>query len=355
MAGWIDEVKSGVEARLAEVFAADRARLERIAPEAKELVDGVESLTMRGGKRLRPAVLFAAYRAVRPEGGLGEVVDACAGLELLQSYLLIHDDWMDGDEERRGGPSVHAHLRERHGDAQLGASLAVLAGNLGCASSWRLFENATGGAAREGAARHGAATDDPAVRAEAFAVVLRMHEEVLVGQQLDLLAVEDVSRMQRLKTGSYTLRGPIALGAALAGASEAQKQALDRFATPLGEAFQMRDDLLGTFGDSRATGKPAGNDLRAGKRTALVAAAESRCSEGELAPLRAVLGDAEASEADVRAAMALMERCGARAAVEARLDALLAEACAALGDAPLAAVGVTMLRELAERIGHRRA
>jgi len=235
---------------------------------------------------------------------------------------------------------VHASLGARHGDAHLGASLSILAGNLACAQSWRLFEGAAG---------------DAALRERAFRVVMRMHEEVLIGQELDLLAVEDVSRMQQLKTGSYTLRGPIALGAALGGANEAQERALDRFATPLGEAFQMRDDLLGTFGDTRSTGKPAGNDLRAGKRTALIAAAEARCTAADLAPLHAVLGDARATDADVRRAIELLDRSGARVAAEERLDALLGEARAPLAGAPLSAPGVAMLGDLADKLAHRRA
>lgn len=333
MSGWLSEVKGAVEARLNMFFEDERARLVAIAPEAAQLAHGIESLTMRGGKRLRPAVLFAGYKAVRPEGGIGDVIDACAGLELLQSYLLIHDDWMDGDDERRGGPAVHAMFRESLGDAHLGASLAILAGNLACAQSWRLFGS------------------DP----EVLAVVMRMHEEVLVGQQLDLMAVEDVSRMHQLKTGSYTLRGPMALGAALGGASDAEKDALNRLATPLGEAFQMRDDLLGTFGDPKDTGKPAGNDLRAGKHNALIAAAEKSASFETLAPVRAVLGDASASAAAVEAAIEVLEASGAREAVESRLVALLDEARGVLAEAPLQAPGSTMLRELTERLAYRSA
>lgn len=330
MSGWASEVAAGVERRLVEHFTEERARLSAIAPEGEILHGAVEALTMRGGKRLRPALLYASYRAVRPEGGLGDVIDACAGLEVLQTYLLIHDDWMDGDETRRGGPSAHAALRARFAP-RLADSLAILAGNLACAWSWRLF----GG--------------DPRVRE----VVLRMHEEVLVGQALDLMAVEDVARMHRLKTGSYTLRGPMALGAVLGGASDAALAALDALAVPLGEAFQLRDDLLGTFGDPRDTGKPAGNDLRAGKRTALVLAAQK--SGAPLAELDAVLGVADAPDAAIDAARALLTRVGARRAVEQRLDALLAEARAILARAPLADPGRAMLGELADRLAYRAA
>jgi geranylgeranyl diphosphate synthase type I len=267
---------------------------------------------------------------------LADIVHAGAALELLQSYLLIHDDWMDGDDERRGGPSVHAALRaRREGNVHLADALAILAGDLACAQSWRLLSRASA---------------DGAVRAEAFDVMLRMHEEVIVGQQLDLIGAPDVSRMHQLKTGSYTVRGPLALGAVLGGATEAQREALHRFGSPLGEAFQMRDDLLGAFGDPRETGKPAGNDLRAGKHNALIRAAEERAGEDELAPVRNVLGRADASDGDVRAALDVLERVGARAAVEERLRALVDEALATLEGAPLSEPGVSMLRELAERL-----
>ena len=330
MNGWASEVKAGVEERLHAFFVTERARAIAIAPEAEALHEAVRSLTMRGGKRLRPAVLYAAYRSVTQSGGLGDVVDAGAGLEVLQSYLLIHDDWMDGDDERRGGPSVHAAFGADH-DAHQAASLAILAGNLACAWSWRLFGS------------------DPAV----LEVVQRMHEEVLIGQQLDLLAVEDVSRMQQLKTGSYTLRGPMALGAVLGGATAAQARSLTSFATPLGEAFQIRDDLLGTFGDPSDTGKSAGNDLRAGKRTALVLAAEQ--TGAELSALASVFGVADATDEAVASARALLERVGAKQTVEERLAKLLDQARAELDGAPLAEPGVTMLRELADKLAYRSA
>ena len=337
VAGWLSEVKSGVETRLDEFFHVERERLTALAPEAAELVDAIEDFTMRGGKRFRPALAFAAYRSVRPHGALQDVVDACAALELLQSYLLIHDDWMDGDEERRGGPAVHALLRQRH-ETQRADSLAILAGDLACAQSWRLVVGRA---------------SDPATRADALAVMLRMHEEVIVGQELDLLAAPDVSRMHQLKTGSYTVRGPLALGAVLGRASDAQRDALNRFGTPIGEAFQMRDDLLGAFGDPRETGKPAGNNFRAGKHNALIVAAEERCKKSQLAPLHAVLGRADASDDEVSAALELLVSSGAKDAVETKLTRLLDDALTVLDDAPLEDPGRSMLRELAERLAVR--
>jgi geranylgeranyl diphosphate synthase type I len=335
---FLDQVRTAVDARLVKFFADRRAELSVSAPEAMMLLDGLEELTMRGGKRLRPAVLVAAQRAIRPFGPLTEVISACAGLEVLQSYLLIHDDWMDGDEERRGGPSVHVLLGKRVGNRHLGDALAILSGDLGSAYAWDLVMESAALA--------------PSPQAS-LAVFSRMQRDVVFGQALDLTGSLDVTRMQQLKTGSYTVDGPLALGATLAGASKEQLTALARFGAPVGEAFQMRDDLLGTFGDPAVTGKPVGNDLRVGKRTALVREAETSIAEAARAPLTRVLGRADATDAEIRDAMTFLESSGARARVEARLDALMADADAVLEAAPISEEGKTLLRAIALKIAQR--
>lgn len=336
--GWLEEVRREIDARLVRFFEEERTSAKALAPEALELVEAVAALTVRGGKRLRPAVTVAAFRSVAPERDWRETLDAGAALELLQSYLLIHDDWMDGDDQRRGGPAVHAALAKKLGDAHLGASLAVLAGDLGSAYAQRLVLGSLPYAR------------DAAAVLDAF---VRMQVEVVMGQSLDLLASPDVSRMQQLKTGSYTVEGPLRLGARIGGASAQQMRALEAFGTPLGEAFQVRDDLLGTFGDPRATGKPAGNDLRAGKRTALVRECEHLLSESERAPLTRVLGRKDATDEEVAAATELFVRSGARKNVEQRLSELLERAQAALEGGGLADPGRSMLREIAGALAIR--
>jgi geranylgeranyl diphosphate synthase type I len=160
-----------------------------------------------------------------------------------------------------------------------------------------------------------------------------------------------VESMHDLKTGSYTVRGPLGIGAVLAGATPDQRAALDRFAAPLGVAFQLRDDLLGTFGDPRATGKPAGNDVRRGKRTALVAAL---ADDADARPLmKRAFGVADASDADVAALVARMEASGARARVEERLRELLAHAERELTAAPLGATGKAWLNGAVKALGER--
>jgi len=149
-----------------------------------------------------------------------------------------------------------------------------------------------------------------------------------------------VRQVHLLKTASYTVRGPVGMGARLAGASDLQVAALVAFATPLGVAFQLRDDVLGTFGDATAMGKPAGSDLRAGKRTALVVHA---LKEPGGAAVSAVLGQADASEAQIAAAVRVLEESGARRAVEAEITSLVTEAREALVSAQLTPAGRALL------------
>jgi len=266
------------------------------------------------------------------------VIAIGAAIELLQTYFLIQDDWMDDDEERRGGPSVHTTLTRAHGNAKLGASLAILAADLAVGFAFELLHAAAFPAAR---------------RIEAYKAFTAMHFEVVCGQQLDLFGHGDVTLTHHLKTGSYTVRGPLTLGALLGDASAPQLTALERFGKPLGIAFQLRDDLLGTFGDTRTTGKPAGHDLREGKNTALVVEARALLQGAARERLDGVLGNQAATATQLQEVAQSLEECGARGRVEARLDAHLDEARAALDTAPLRPAGVAMLNELLGRITHR--
>jgi geranylgeranyl diphosphate synthase type I len=338
-ARWVEGVVARVDARLEAFFASSRERARQTSPEALELVDAVADLTMRGGKRLRPAALYAGFRAARADGDPGRTLDVSAALELLQTYFLIQDDWMDGDEQRRGGPSVHVALGRKRRDPHLGASLAMLAADLASGFAWELASGAAFPAGR---------------REEALAAFGRMHFEVVCGQQLDLLGHDDVALVHQLKTGSYTVRGPLCLGALLADASAEQLTALERFGAPLGLAFQLRDDWLGAFGQRDTLGKPVGNDLRAGKHTALVAEARTLMSAADVGQLDAVFGNAHASDEAVARATAVLRSSGASERIEAQLSTLLADARSALRGAPLSAEGGAMLSELADKVVRRK-
>lgn len=337
-APWLTAVRDRVDARLLRFFEDKQRDARATSPIADELSNAVAALTLRGGKRLRAAALEAGFRAVAGSDDPARTVDAQAAIELLQSYLLIQDDWMDGDLERRGGPSVHAAFTSAHGDPSLGASLAILAADVAAGFAWELI----------------AAAPFPELRLrEALGAFGRMHYEVVCGQHLDLLGHPDVSLVHELKTGSYTVRGPLALGALLGDASAAQLSALERFGRPLGLAFQLRDDLLSAFGDARALGKPVGNDLRAGKRTALLEEARSHAGTEGRAVLDAVVGNAAASDADVARAVQVLLDSGARQRVEARLRALVEEARDALAGTALHEAGVALLLDLVQLIAER--
>jgi geranylgeranyl diphosphate synthase type I len=339
---WASQVIARVNARLETFFTEKLTHARTLSPRAPELVSAIAELTMRGGKRLRPLVIYAGFRACTPlvgERDLQSIVALGAAIELLQSYLLIQDDWMDNDEQRRGGPSTYAAMRRQYKDAQLAASLTILASDVAMGYAIELLHGTRFPSGRRG---------------EALTAFQDMHLEVVFGQQLDLLAHEDVTLTQHLKTGSYTMRGPMGLGALLADAKDEQLQALMRFAQPLGIAFQLRDDVLGTFGDPAVTGKPVGHDLREGKYTSLIAEARNLMSLADRTRLDAVLGDHSAAHADVQAVVRLLETSGARARVEATLVARLSEARRALMSAScLVPEGVGMLLELVDRTALR--
>lgn len=331
---WMDAVKSRVDSRLEGYFSEKLKEATLISPDSVELVEGVQSLTLRGGKRFRPMMVEAAYSAVSP-GNSDDAVAAGASLEVLQSYLLIHDDWMDQDDERRGGPAVHAMYRSRH-ETHEADSLAILAGDLASAYSLELLMEAPFA---------------PEQLPKGLKIFLQIQKEVFFGQHLDITANANVAKMHDLKTTSYTVRGPLLLGAALAGASDAQNEALTAYANPLGEAFQLADDLLGTFGNMATTGKP-GNDVKNRKRTSLVGEAERLLAPGSRDVLDRVMAGEE-KEGDVDAAVALLISCGAKANVESRLRQRADESKAALQEAPLDSAGITILAGLADRLALR--
>lgn len=338
LASFFNDVRTRVDASLQRFFEHKQREAQATSPLAQELTDAVAELTMRGGKRLRAAALEAGFRAVCADPDLSRTADAQAALELLQTYLLIQDDWMDGDLERRGGPSVHAALTTKYGNAQLGASLAILAADVACGYAWELIACAP--------------FPPPRLR-EALATFGRMHYEVVCGQQLDLLGHPDVSLVHELKTGSYTVRGPFAIGGLLGDADPAQLAALERFGRPLGMAFQLRDDLLSAFGDERAIGKPVGNDLRAGKHSALLDDVRKHGNPEVRAAVDAVVGNAAASDPEIKRALNALRASGARERVEARLQGLFEEAKGALQGAPLREDGVELLLGVADLLVNR--
>lgn len=332
--------KLTVDGRLSEILAAERRRAKLGGRDVAAMVDALAELCLRGGKRLRAALVVTGFQAASEREQPGPAIEAGVALELLQSYFLVHDDWMDGDDLRRGGPSVHAALTRRFGSERLGAMSGILAGDY-----------LVGLAART-LGRAGIPAERLPATLECFG---DMQLDAVAGQQLDVVARDaDPELVNELKTGSYTVRGPLRLGALIAGARKSTIDALDRFAMPAGVAFQLADDLSSAFDESSVTGKPFGGDLRAGKRTVLLALARSRARGADRRLLLAAAGNPRASERQLRAAAAAMERCGARQLVEARVEQLQQQARSALTGARLTRSGRELLADAASVLAERR-
>ena len=333
-------VQTEVDQRLRGFLETRLDVARRHGPEVLEMVSAVRDLVLRGGKRLRPALLVAGYRAASERAELEPALDAGVAIELLQAYLLIHDDWMDGDLVRRGGPAVHAHLAKHFRSEHKGHASGILAGDYASAVALEALSQVE---------------MKPKAALAAFACFAEMQLDAIAGQQLDLIGGEyDVELAYQLKTGSYTVRGPLRLGAILASAKPSTLRVLDRFALPIGVAFQLRDDLLSAFGEPKQTGKPLGNDLRAGKRTALLAAGLKLARGKELRALKQAVGNTSASDAQVRQALGVLESCGARAAIEARVNELSQAGLSELGRG-VSRQGALLLRGATEALTARRS
>ncbi|MCF2531274.1 polyprenyl synthetase family protein [Yinghuangia soli] len=303
-----------------------------------------------GGKRLRPGFCYWGWRGAGgvDEGAAGDAaVRAATSLELLQASALIHDDLMDRSDTRRGKPAVHKRFEGLHAESgwrgsgeSFGSAAALLLGDLCLTWSDEMFSGSG---------------VEPAALAAAKPLFDVMRTEVMAGQYLDVLeqamgggSVARSRRVIRFKSAKYTIERPLHVGAALAGAGEDLLAAYSAYGLPLGEAFQLRDDVLGVFGDPAETGKPAGDDLREGKRTVLLALAAERCSAAQTRILDELVGDPGLDDAGVKELRAVIEGTGALAEVESMIDTLTGQALAALDAAPVADDARSVLRNLVE-------
>jgi geranylgeranyl diphosphate synthase type I len=338
-----DDVISRVEDELAGFLDSCAARLDAVGPELAVVADAGRELVLDGGKRLRPLFAYWGWRAVAPaERDDAAVLRAAASLELLHACALVHDDVMDASATRRGRPAVHVAFAEMHrregwtGDAgAFGRAAAIVLGDL--LLSWA---DAMYTAAR--------------LDARARAVYDSMRQLVMAGQYLDVLvqargqySASDALRVAQFKTSKYTVEGPLHLGATAAGGTDRTLAALSAYGLPLGEAFQLRDDLLGVFGDPSVTGKPAGDDLLEGKRTLLVAIAMERATPEQAKLLRDGLGDRSLDGAAVAELRAVIEATGAVEEVEQRITARAAQARQALRDDAIRPEAAQVLDDLA--------
>ncbi len=322
-----EDLRTRLQKVIDDHLARQEARLEEIGPEMSVLLDGVRDL-LSGGKRLRAAFCYWAWRGA---GGADcpEIVAATAGLECFQAAALLHDDVMDRSDTRRGRPSMHRQVAALHeelgwaGDSsRFGEAAAILAGDLCLSWSDELFATSGLGAAALAAGR------------EPFDT---MRTQLMGGQYLDVLeqatASGDLARallVVRYKSAKYTVEHPLLIGAAMAGGDDELRAGLSAYGLPLGEAFQLRDDILGVFGDPAVTGKPAGDDLREGKRTVLIAQLARLGTDDQRAVVERHLGDPELDDDGVGEVREALQSSGALDAVESMIEERAGAASAAL-------------------------
>jgi geranylgeranyl diphosphate synthase type I len=314
-------VSAAVEGRLAALFDDERRRWAELDPGLVEPLDTLATFVLNGGKRLRPVFCHWGFVGAGGDPADPPVVDAGAAFEQLQAFALIHDDVMDGSSVRRGARTAHLAYGDRHADSawrgevrRFGEGVAILLGDLAHVYADRLV---------------------PRRSPDVQAVWDELRTELNVGQYLDLVGTArgDVDlaaarRIARYKSGKYTIERPLHVGAALAGRYADLAGPLSAYGDPLGEAFQLRDDLLGAFGDEALTGKPVGDDLREGKPTPLLAIA-TRAADAAQARVLRLVGEPDLSPEAVAEVQQVLRATGAVAEVEASIQELTDQALAA--------------------------
>lgn len=352
-----DDLTGAVEDVLATYLARRSADTVAIDPAFGEAVQVLTAFVLRGGKRLRPTFAWWGWRGAggSPDDDTAPaVLQAISALELIQACALVHDDLMDASATRRGHPTVHVEFARRHAEAgwrgrpaRFGAAAAILLGDLALVWADDMLR---------------AAGLDPAALVRAGAPWEAMRTEVLGGQYLDVFhqSTGDASaraalQIDRYKTAAYTVERPLHLGAAIADADPELTACYRRFGADIGVAFQLRDDLLGVFGDPAVTGKPAGDDLREGKRTLLLALALERAAPAQAAAVEAAVGDPDLDDDGVDRVRGLLQELGAAQAVEQRIAALTGSALDALSAAEIDEPAAGRLADLAVAATRRRS
>jgi geranylgeranyl diphosphate synthase, type I len=339
-------VADSVDARIRTLLNSEIARWSAIDPDLALPIEALANLVLSGGKRLRPAFCHLAYVGAGGDPDHALLVDVGAGLELLHTFALVHDDIMDDSATRRGMNAIHVQFGDHHTSMgwnnesrRFGEGVAILVGDLAFVYADMLLRN---------------------VNSTATTIFNELRIEVNIGQYLDLLGTARgkptlslASRICQYKSGKYTIERPLHLGAALADRLPDFESSLTAYGLPLGEAFQLQDDLLGTLGDADLLGKPVGIDLREGKPTALIAHAFERATGAQHAVLDGI-GRPGLTANDITLIQRVLIDTGAVAQVEDDITRLRDSAIAAIKNSTLTCQVVDQLVELAHFVTDRK-
>ena len=346
---WLKSVATRVESRLSDFLQEEQDRWSALDGDLNAPLGELTRLVAAGGKRLRPAFCYLAFVGAGGDENSKQLLDTQAALELLHASALLHDDIIDGSLTRRGEPTSHTRYIAKHSDSKwagearrFGEGAVILIGDLAFVYADQLM---TG------------------VNSMTKKVWDEMRIEVNIGQYLDLLGsaqrernLSKAERVCRYKSGKYTVERPLHLGATLAAPEQADVllEQLSNFGLPLGDAFQMRDDVLGAFGDSSSslTGKPIGDDLREGKPTPLLAMACERATATQLNVLDRV-GAPQISQEEISYIQQVIIETGALKVLETKILMLVEQSIDAVRKSSLDESSKSRLIELAEFVALR--
>ena len=340
-------IATRVETRLREFLEPEQARWAKFDAELAEPIAHIGRLVLSGGKRLRPAFCHWGFVGAGGDPADPMITNAGAAFELMHAFALFHDDVMDDAASRRGNATTHAVFAARHreqgwaGEARrFGEGVAILVGDLAFVYSDIMMAGAS---------------------AAAWTIWNELRIELNIGQVLDIAGSVRNERSRhkaeqicRYKSGKYTIERPLHLGAVIAAPERADVllPALSAYGLPLGDAFQMRDDVMGAFGDTAITGKPVGGDLREGKPTPLMARAVEAASPAQ-AEVLAMVGRTDLGDSDVARVQQAIIDSGALADLEATIERLAADAVAAIRLAPITSEARQELVALAAYVSNR--
>ncbi|MEY4452080.1 MAG: hypothetical protein RLZZ380_1201 [Actinomycetota bacterium] len=359
-----------VERRLASFCAERRAELTAIEPELGQVIDFIQGLLI-GGKRFRALFAYWSWSSClsdtttphtdsQKERSASALVDICAALEMFHAAALVHDDLLDNSDTRRGAPAVHKKFESLHTNSgwagsasRFGQAGSVLAGDLMLGWASELFDSGV---------KRAPSSEIAWNCRDEFA---KMRIEVMAGQYLDILeenagptrdadeAVGRANRVMLYKTAKYSIEAPLLIGASFCGASAETMRGLSAFAIPLGLAFQLRDDVLGVFGEPEVTGKPAGDDLREGKRTTLIALTRQTLSGTTVKLFDELMSNRDLNAEQIRLLQETIKGSGALAKVEQMIDEYGNESLLALQQLQLDEFGKENLKALALKVVNR--
>lgn len=337
--------KDKIELRLKTFLDKKIAEAEKISDSSREIMQCIKDFSLRGGKRIRSILIIMAYKSL---GGKNEnaIIDIAVSAELMQSFLLIHDDIIDDDDLRRGGPTMHRIYTEKYkgynNSKKFGENIAIIAGDLLVSLGNEIISKSD-------------FDEEKRVKLlQKFNDIIKMTGygeiiDILLGLKTNVRE-EDILKMHKLKTAIYTIEGPLHMGAIAAGVPDEQLKTLTNYAIPLGQAFQIKDDILGMFGSEEKLGKPADSDIKEGKKTLLILKVLENADKEQKELIGNALGNKDITKTELTKVREIIKKTGSLDYSEILAEKLVKKAKNIIKNSDFEKQGKDFLLEIADYI-----